>query len=132
LERLILHIDDHRVLLRGIKNYVTSQIKDISYLCFGHPNDALSFVKRSLATRLTIDLIITDFNHLGCNGYEFATRIRSIEQQYGKRHLILLLTMMGCDAPLIIRGCEEGVFDKCIGKDVEEKALLEMFCNYLI
>ena len=116
---LILHLDDHKLLMQGVKRCVSSRFVDCNYECLLHPNPALDFIHQSMSTGVKIDLIITDYTHLGLNGYEFAKTVRQMEKRYAIRHPILMLTMMGCDAPIIQKGCEEKVFDRCLGKDVE-------------
>ena len=96
---LILHLDDHRLLTQGIKRCVCSQFVGCNYESFLHPDSALEFIQQAMKSGIKIDLIITDYTHLGLNGYEFAKTVSQIED--------------GCDAPIVQQGCAEKVFDKC-------------------
>jgi hypothetical protein len=66
---LILHLDDRRLLLQGLKRCVSSRFVGCNYQCVLHPNSALEFFQQSMERGVRIDLIITDYTHLGLNGY---------------------------------------------------------------
>ena len=74
----IVHFDDHKLLTDGVGNWVRRKMPNISIISLNEYYAALDCVKNLFENREKIDLLITDFNHPGPNGYEFAKAIRTI------------------------------------------------------
>jgi response regulator RpfG family c-di-GMP phosphodiesterase len=121
----ILHLDDHWIFKKAIKGLLTNSINDVAYLSYELPIVALKDIQAGLESGNPVDLVITDFNHFGISGYQFACEIRKIEQHFDFRIPILLLTMMQPHTPDIKAGIVEKVFDAYFTKAVESDVFLK-------
>jgi DNA-binding NarL/FixJ family response regulator len=89
----ILHLDDHRLFLDGMRMAILSRYPKATIDEF-HSNDkALSRLKALLVNNEKPDLIITDFNHLGGNGLDFAEDAKLLCEKHGTKIPIIMVTM---------------------------------------
>ena len=129
MDRKIIHLDDHNIFLTGAQKVLKNDFHRLYYLCFQETGRALRYIENSIEEDCPIDLIITDLNHPGLNGYGFARQIRFMEQQHSRKTPILLLTMSTEDHPLVVQGLKEKVFDFYLPKysSVEEISRVVQF-----
>lgn len=110
----IVHLDDHKLLVDGIKKYVIKSRPDIEfdYTDFRDSDSAFEYISACIKNGVAPDLIITDFIHIGVNGYEFAKMVRAFERKNKKAPLpILLLTLVNSSVTIIKRGLKEKKFN---------------------
>lgn len=108
----IIHLDDHRLVCEGIRTLVKSQISGCYYLFFTNTHAAFRYLINSVQVGNPPDLLVTDFHHMGMNGYEFSKSIRQLEILLNRKPMkILLLTMLSRKVPAISRGLKEKVFN---------------------
>ena len=116
----IVHLDDHRLYLDGVRKSVHPKFPDIKFIRFENTDEAFYYVTNCILKNQKIDLLITDFNHPGLNGYEFAKAVRSIERSHGKGQMpILLLTMAPKETPIISKALEDGIFNDYLDKEAD-------------
>jgi response regulator RpfG family c-di-GMP phosphodiesterase len=115
----VIHLDDHILYSSAAQKLVKKDFYMLYYLCFHDTGKALQYVANTLDDKEPINLIITDFNHPGLNGYGFARQIRHMERYTGVRTPILLLSMALDTHALIQQGLKEKVFDYYLPKSAE-------------
>jgi len=92
----ILHLDDHQLFLNGFQTAVTKISDNYRFIQFQHPDEALDYIETSFEIDNPVDIIITDFNHMGLNGYDFSCAVKNLEIKY-KRHYkipVLMVSMV--------------------------------------
>ena len=90
----ILHLDDHLLYSTGVTNCILKKFPNAMFKYIQNGDKALEYVSNCIDNNKTIDLIITDFNHPGLNGLEFAYAVRKIEEISTKRIPILFITLV--------------------------------------
>ena len=120
----VVHLDDHKLFCWGLRKCLEDRINTLNIISFNDSFEALNFIAESLKKKDRIDLIITDFNHGGLNGYDFGKTIRILEKVYDKRIPILLLSMIA-ELPQISKGYFEKVFDKGLSKNSSGEQIIE-------
>lgn len=123
----IIHLDDHTLFKRGVQLCFQEHLPNAEIINFSNNDDALSFINSSIKREKRIDLIITDFNHLGDNGYEFALQVRKLEEKHSNKIPIILLSMNN----EFLQMTEDGVFDVYIHKSMECEELVSLIKNNL-
>lgn len=128
----IIHLDDHALFHMGLEQSCLNKLSFPVYqLQFTDSANCIQYVNNSISLGEPIDLIITDFNHPGLNGYEFAKAIRKFCRDASVYIPILLLTMACLDKEEISKGMEEHVFDKYLPKSSTSEeviaGILELF-----
>ncbi len=125
----IIHLDDHRIVCEAVRNLVKSQIPGCYYLCFTDTSAAFKYLINSIDSGNPPDLLVTDFNHNGMNGYEFSKSIRQVEKLLNRKPMkILLLMMLSNKVSAISRGLKERVFNGYLSLISNEEKLL----NFII
>ena len=89
----ILHLDDHRLFLDGMRMAILSRYPNTTIEEFSSNDKALNRLKALLVNKERPDLIITDFNHLGDNGLEFAKDAKLVCEKHGIDIPIIMVTM---------------------------------------
>lgn len=89
----ILHLDDHRLFLDGMRNAILSHYPNAIIEEFPSNDSALNRLNALMAGNERPDLIITDFNHLGGNGLEFAQDAKLLCEEHGTKIPIIMVTM---------------------------------------
>jgi response regulator RpfG family c-di-GMP phosphodiesterase len=126
----ILHLDDSHLFTKGINQLLASRF-EVNYFSYQSPIVALKDIQEHMLKKLPIDLIITDYNHAGITGYEFACEIRKLEEATQRKIPIMLLTMMNKDYPEIRKGIHDKIFDGYFRKDVDPVIFLRSIFNLL-
>lgn len=90
----ILHLDDHLLYSNGVTNCILKKFPNAIFKCIQNGDQALEYVSNCIDNNKPIDLIITDFNHPGLNGLEFAYAVRKTEKISTKRIPILFITLV--------------------------------------
>jgi CheY-like chemotaxis protein len=121
----IIHLDDHPLFCKAVRNCLTQHAMCKSYFSFHQSDQALQHIQNQLAAHHRIDVIITDFNHPGVDGFDFAREVRELEADDNKKHPILLLTMMALTHPIIQKGVRQRTFDRCFNKDISSVGPIE-------
>lgn len=114
--RNIVQLDDHQLFCKGLNGCILSKKPKWAITSFQHPDPTLAHILQSLELQEQIDLIITDINHPGLNGYEFAKKVRLGEAKYGSRIPIVVVSMVA-SYEVAMKGLEEHLFDACLPKN---------------
>jgi response regulator RpfG family c-di-GMP phosphodiesterase len=115
-KKKIVHLDDQILFLSTVQRLVKEQISGLYYLAFTDTDNAFNYITNSIDEGSPIDLIITDLNHLGMHGYEFAKQIRLLEKENSNKIPIVLLSMVLDSHKLVKRGLESKMFDHYLHK----------------
>ncbi len=91
MKKKIVHLDDHVLFLTTVQRLVQKQIRGIYYLAFTDTDNAFNYIVNSIEEGNKIDLIITDLNHPGMHGYEFAKQIKLLEKKIQIKFLLFYL-----------------------------------------
>ena len=84
--KYILHLDDHQLFLNGFQTAVTKICDNYRFIQFNHPDEALDYIETSFEIDNPVDIIITDYNHPGMKGYEFAVGVKVLELKYQRKY----------------------------------------------
>ncbi len=125
-QKNIIHLDDHTLFQKGFQSILKKQNDDFFVYQFQHPKDAIEYINTCLELNVKIDLVITDYNHPGLNGYEFAKKIRTLEMEHGTYIPILLFTMVTIDNLKIQTALSETIFNQAISKATEAPEVIEV------
>jgi len=119
-EWTIVHLDDHALYGAGVEKEMKKFYPNCKWFYFTYPKDALHFIEELLKEEETINVIITDIQHIGLDGYEFAKEVRLMEEGYHRLHAtIIALTMQSEDHLLVQQGIMEKAFTKYLPKTSE-------------
>ncbi len=121
--KTIIHLDDHRLLVSGIKQLIESEF-NVEYLPYQSPIVALKDIEERMANKLPIDLILTDYNHVGITGCQFAREIRKVEVAMSTRIPVFMLTMMPETHADIAKAIQDRTVDAYFQKDVDPLTFL--------
>lgn len=124
----IIHLDDHKIFREGIKTCIQKAYPDIIFQEFSDNQNALRYINTCFQNSHRINLIITDYNHFGNDGLEFAMDIRKLEKVYGLKTPIMLLSMT--DDEVLRTATRDGLFDVYFTKAVECSQIIN-FINTL-
>lgn len=94
MRKKIVYLDDHVLYPEAVMQLVDPKKERFLFIRFQHPDACLKYVYNSIDSNSKIDVIITDFNHPGMNGFDFSLSVRSIESSnsYHKEIPIILLS----------------------------------------
>lgn len=101
----IVILDDHKLFRDSLYALLTEYYSSININHFSRPEPALEYIENCKKENHPIDLIITDQNHPGQNGFEFSATCRKLENKYNRGHgplLLLSMTVNDSDQPGII------------------------------
>lgn len=98
----ILHLDDHQLYKRGVKEAITNFFPSAIFTGIDNGDTALEKVKQCITEDTIPDLIITDINHPGLPGHEFIKQVRDFEQLQKRQTAIPILVISMLDAGTII------------------------------
>jgi CheY-like chemotaxis protein len=126
----IVQLEDQELYSKSIQHIITTAFPGINYRSFKDVWMALQFIMARIERGKTIDLIITDFNHPGINGYRFAKLVREMER--GTNIPIILLTMMNSQNHLIQEGQKEMLFNSYLHKSSSGEDILAAVSPYVI
>jgi len=111
----VIHVDDHNVVLRGVKHLIEENLPNVHVDSFQYTSDALEYIQDCLKLNRELDLILTDMSMPKMNGYEFALEAKSATIKHNKKIPILLITIHSDEYSPIKEGLLKGVFDKYFG-----------------
>src|SRR5437762_10380545 len=89
----IIHVDDHRLFLDGMGTAILGRYPNTNIEEFPTNDKALHRLSVLLMANKRPDLIITDFNHPGPNGLEFAQDAKALCKKHGAKIPIIMVTM---------------------------------------
>lgn len=121
----IMYLSPWPLLGEGIKKFVIPKIPGASIVIYIKSSDALTHIKSAFENGAPINLILTELSNAEMNGYEFARKVRELDNEYGKKTHIILLTLFSQDDPLITKGLTENIFDKYLSKTVSSAELID-------
>ncbi len=124
----IIHLDDYELFRKGVENILAPVFPNLHIEAFSDNTTALEYVQHCLVINKRIDCIITDYNHPGNNGLEFAKAVRTIEKDYNCHIPIMMLTMR--DDVLLKQVESEGILDVYFTKDVSSEAISSFISKY--
>jgi DNA-binding NarL/FixJ family response regulator len=90
----ILHLDDHLLYASGISICIKKKFPNVIIKNIQNGDEALKYVSFCMNNKHTLDLIITDINHPGLNGLDFANAVRLIEKDFINNIPIIFITMV--------------------------------------
>lgn len=120
---LIIHLDDHELFKKGIRLCLQEHYKDAIIRNFSDNQNSLIYIHDCFIKKINIDLIITDYNHIGLNGLIFAQEVRKMEVVYNIKIPIILLTMR-LDDETLVNATKKKIFNEYFTKDIECKKLV--------
>jgi CheY-like chemotaxis protein len=126
----IVYLEDQELFSKTIQGIITTAFPGINLRPFKDVWMALQFIMTRIERGKTIDLIITDFNHSGINGYRFAKLVRELEGD--KQIPIILLTMMKTENPLVKEGLKESFFSQYIHKSSSGEDILAAISPHVV
>lgn len=128
----IVHLDDHSIFSAGLKKGVIDRyFSDCEFHYFEHVDNAIEFIQNKFSKDEKIDLIITDFNHIGYNGYEFIKIVRELEIDFRCLRTPSICLTMAFEDPRVKLGEEDKTFDKCLPKSASVEEITAV-CNDLM
>lgn len=105
-------LNDHINISFSIRKILEKMSSGAVISLFANADEAQDFIGTSLRNNTVIDLLVTDFQHPGPNGYELAKKVRELEKSFvSKTMTIVLCTMLSENIPLIQKGFAEGSFN---------------------
>ncbi len=119
----IFHIDDHLLFRDSLNKILEEHHPNTELYSFINADKALAYILGDLSKGNKIDLIVTDFTHIGSDGIEFAQKLRMIKAKYRIKIPVLLLTMRE-ENEEILDSLNRGLFDAYIPKSVTTNQLL--------
>lgn len=131
-EIFVVHFDDHSLFTTALKNDIEKDRKDFKIHSINEYYSALKFISDCFENNIQIDAVITDLNHPGPSGYDFAGEVKHIAHMNNKRIPVILLTMAIGDNPRVLKGLEESVFDKHLTKEADSPVIIETIESLLI
>jgi len=90
----ILHLDDQILFAGGILNCILKKFPNVAIKNIQNGDEALKYVSSCIINKKKLDLIITDINHPGLNGVDFANAVRLIEKDFKNKIPIIFITMI--------------------------------------
>lgn len=131
-ELFIVHFDDQQLFRDGVRITVEKERPFFKIHPLNEYYSGLNYISECLEKNVEIDVVISDFNHPGPNGYEFALEAKRIAKTYGKELPVILLSMSNLENPKIVKGLEEEVFNKHLTKEANSDEIIktiESLCN---
>lgn len=124
----IVHLDDHMLFQKGVKMALHTKGK---YLIkgFQHSDDALDHIESCFKKGRKIDVIVTDFNHLGLDGFVFALWAKTIAAHYSTHIPVILLSMNTPRDKSVLQGLDEDIFDCYLTKDSDASEIIAVIKN---
>ncbi len=120
---LIVHLDDHNLFLQGVEMCLKKEFPNAVFQRFSTNDAALQFIRECYGANIRIDLIITDYNHPGPNGFVFGQEVRKLQGEMRVKTPILLFTMCN-NSSLLTATANEDVFDGYLLKAASAEELL--------
>lgn len=119
----IFHIDDHLLFRDSLNKIIEEHYPNTELYSFINADKALAYILGDLLKGKKVDLIVTDFTHIGSDGIDFAQGIRIIETKYRIKIPKLLLTMRD-ETEEILDSLKRGLFDAYLPKSATTNQLL--------
>ena len=126
----LIHLDDHNLFRKGLENFLSKEFPNLHIEAFSDNTTALEYVQHCLVCNKKIDCIITDYNHLGDNGLEFAKAVRTIEKEYNLHIPIMMLTMR--EDVLLKQAATDGILDVYFTKDFSCEEIVNFMRKYVV
>ena len=126
----ILHLDDHRLFLDGMRVAILSRYPKATIEALSSNEEALTRLRVLLVGNERPDFIVTDFNHLGGNGLEFATEAKLLCEKLGAKIPIIMVTMRQ-ERDTIPDGLESSPLDGFLAKASSTDDILYVIENLL-
>ena len=92
--RNIVYLDDHRLFTSGVCKAVDPEQNKFLFQVFHHPDEAMHYIETCMELNTRIDLVLSDQNHPGREGLDFAVDVKELANQYGKFIPFMLLSMV--------------------------------------
>ncbi len=126
----IFHIDDQLLFRDSLKNIVQEHYPNAELYSFINADKALAYILSDLNKNKCVDIIVTDFKHIGSDVIEFAQQIRLLEKKYRIDIPILLLTMKN-KSEEIKESKIKGLINDYLPKSASTNELTNVFENLL-
>lgn len=124
----ILHLDDHILYSAGVSNVILKKYPNAAITKIQNGQEALNYVIDHLANNKSLDLIITDINHMGLDGIRFSIAVRQAEKNYNRIIPILVISMI--DDKQILSKIECLPLTKCLSKCVSGEEIYLAINNF--
>ena len=120
----IIQLDDHALFLAGMRTTIHSIFPNAIIESFLSNDKALNRLKELLHFNKQPDLIITDYNHPGDNGLEFAYEIKSLAEEHGVKIPVIMVTMVQKDI-ILSKGLDDSPLDGFFNKSESAETILD-------
>ncbi len=120
----IILLDDQNLFVNGLNLVVLEKFPNAIIKDFRDSHLALIYINGCFKNNVSIDLIITDYKHLGENGLVFAKKIRGLEKSFNIQTPILMLTMCELDELEISK--KEGILTAYLPKSATSTEILQI------
>ncbi len=127
----IIHLEDNKLFREGLEDCLLKKFPKINIEGFANSNDALGFIHKCFQSNARIDLIITDFNHLGENGLIFANKVRELEKDFDNHTPIVLFTMVS-GMGILDMAVDTGIFNGYYSKSTSCEKVIDFVKNLAI
>lgn len=121
----IVHLDDHKIFVKGLKNFIFPffPLAEIHNVTDGY--QALSLMENNITRKSMIHLIITDINHPGLRGDAFLQQVRSHERKMKvPRTPAIVVSMVDADQMQHICAPGLSIVDYYFSKAIEVEDLI--------
>lgn len=118
----VILVDDNQLAMKLLQEMLAEE--NFKLTCFDSATAAMPHIE---ANKNKIDLIITDIEMPGMNGFEFCKKVLSIKEL---THTPFIMVSSKCDSATITEGYEAGCFE-FIPKPVEKETLLRK-CHHAV
>lgn len=126
----IFHIDDQLLFRDSLNKILEEHYPNTELYSFMNSDKALAYILGDLSKGKKIDLIVTDYTHIGSDGIVFAQKLRIIESKYRVKIPVLLLTMRE-ETEEIQDGVMRGLFDVYLPKSAPVETLISVIYKLL-
>ena len=126
----IIQVDDHKLFLAGMRTAIHSRYPNAIIEDFTTNDKASNRLKEILHYKKQPDIVITDYNHPGGNGLEFAHEVKSLAEKHGVKIPILMVTMVEMKS-ILSEGLENSPLDGYLTKAASTDEILELIQKFI-
>ncbi len=129
----IVHLDDHSIFRDGVsKSCILPFFTKPELFGFSDGDEAYDFIKTEITANRKIDLIITDINHPGLKGNQFANAIRDYEKLFNNAIHIPILIISMVEEKNFPELRADKIVDAYFTKATEVKEIVDCIRNILV
>ncbi len=127
----IVHLDDHKVFRDGLANScIWPVFTNLELIEFSDGDEAYEFIKNEINAKRKIDLIITDINHPGLKGNEFAKAVKDYERLSDNTIHIPILIISMVEEKNFPELRADKIVEAYFTKATEVQEIVDCICHY--